>query len=405
MAMTKTKKKIALVLSGGGARGAYQAGVVKALEEIARGQGIAHPFTIITGVSAGSVNASYLASQCHDLQRAATLLTEVWGGLTVDRIFRTNFLRLLMQGIGIGIQFTTGSLFKVKPFKSLLSTTPLRDLLRTYVSFDHIQKNLDAGYLDAVGLTAFNYSNLYCTTFVQSAKKIEPWHRIRRNSDQAVLTVEHVMASASIPIFFPPEKMNGKYYGDGSLRNTAPLSPAIQLGAEKMLFVGVKALLEKIPDPNSDRHTIEPSPARILGILLNAVFFDTIDMDLERLERINTTVTRMEEIEKRVGKSELSSSKEFKSEDAKSHEPQVKLKRLEYLMLTPSQDLGLLATKHIHGLPWTIRFLIRGLGSAEEASELISYLLFHGSYGQAQIDLGYADTMARCDEVIEFLLE
>ncbi len=240
MSSSSNKSRVGLVLSGGGARGAYQAGVLKGIAEIAADAGISNPFPIITGISAGAINAAFLASECGNVLAAADRMALMWSELTADKVFKTDALSAGRSGFKLLTDATIGALYKKKLAKSLLDTSPLRKLLEEKIDFAKIAENLAAGHLDALSITGMNYSNSNSTAFVQADPSTEMWMRSRRKSELAKISASHVMASAALPLFFPPIAVGDAYFGDGCLRNNAPLSPAIHLGADRLLVVSVR---------------------------------------------------------------------------------------------------------------------------------------------------------------------
>lgn len=370
--------KHGLVLSGGGARGAYQAGVLQGVAEIATELGLEQPFKIITGVSAGAVNASYLASCRDGFQLATEKLVESWSKITAEDVFKTDAVTAGRLGFKFALDAAIGAMYKKKLARSLLDTSPLKSYLEGNTDFSAIEENLERGHIDALAITAMNYTNSHSLTFVQSKKEVKMWDRSRRRSVVSKIGVEHVMASGAIPLFFPPVRIDEDHYGDGCLRNTAPLSPAIHLGANRLLVVGVRR-----PDhlaPAVQAH-IEPSLARVLGVVLNALLMDAVEFDMERLGRINQTV-------------------EMIPFEMRQH---LQLKKIEYLWIRPSQDIGQIASRLFDRLPRVLRYLVSGLGSQKEASELTSYLLFDPEFCSEIARLGRADAVSQRDEIERFL--
>lgn len=368
-----------LVLSGGGARGAYQAGVLRALYELSVEFEKPNLFRIISGVSAGAINAAFIASHMEDLDVATSSLCRLWQNLKAEDVFSTRYSSIarnasrVIRGLsfgGISEQLASSSI-------ALLDTDPLRELLRHAIPFNQIQKNIDEGRLHAVSLTATDYTTSLGITFVQGEQDIPMWHRARRHSVQAQLGLDHVMASSSIPIFFPPTKVEGREYGDGCLRNQAPLSPAVHLGANRLLVVGVRATSRvHIKNTKPMRATL----GRVASVLVNAIFMDAIESDLERLHFINQALGEKGDPSGPPG-----------------------LRTIRPFYLKPSQDISEIAHSHGHRLPKVIRYLMGGLGTQEETSDLLSFLLFDPAYCSQLVDLGYKDTKARTAELELFL--
>jgi NTE family protein len=372
------KPKVGLVLSGGGARGAYQAGVMKAIAEIAADAGLEKPIPIITGVSAGAINASFLAARSDNFQEATDLMVRMWSTITADQVFKTDALSAGRSGLKFLTDATIGAFYKKKLARSLLDTSPLRKFLDQNIPFSRIDENLQKGHIDALAITAMNYGNSNSISFVQSAKEPEMWMRSRRRSEKAWISTPHVMASAALPLFFPPVGVGDEHFGDGCLRNTAPLSPAIHLGADRLLVVSVRRPDGLTPPPTQ---AIEPSVARVLGVVLNALLLDAVDVDMERMNRINQTI-------------------ELIPETNRNH---VSLRKVDFLWLRPSQDIGNLAGDLFDRLPKVIKYLIGGLGSSKEASELTSYLLFDPDFCGRLVKVGYEDTISNRAAVLSFL--
>ena len=372
------RPKVGLVLSGGGARGAYQAGVIKGISDICREAGIEQPFPIITGVSAGAINAAYLASQADDFSLGADKMVAMWRRLTADQVFRTDALSAGRSGLKFMTDALLGAFYRKKFARSLLDTAPLRKLLDATIPFEKIDQNLKAGHLSALGITAMNYSNSTSIAFVQSENEFPMWERSRRRSEKAWISSDHVMASAALPLFFPPVLVGDEHFGDGTLRNTAPLSPAIHLGADRLLVVSVRRPDGLTPPPIQ---AIEPSVARVAGVVLNAVLLDAIDVDMERMSRINQTISYVPE----------------------NTRTSVSLKKVDYLWLRPSLDIGNLAGDLFDRLPSVIKYLVGGLGSSREASEMTSYLLFDPDFCGLLVETGIQDVMSSRDEILKFL--
>ncbi|MDX9730631.1 MAG: patatin-like phospholipase family protein [Bdellovibrionales bacterium] len=370
--------RLGLVLSGGGARGAYQAGVLLGISEIAAAAGISHPFKIVTGVSAGAVNAAFLASRREAWVDVTRTLADVWGDLTVDRVFKTDAVTAGRLGMRFLFDTAIGSMSKKKRTRSILDTSPLSEYLADRIRFSDIPKALSPDGVESVAISAMNYTNAHSITFVQSCRKIEMWNRSRRRGIETPIGVEHVMGSSAIPLVFPPVRVGDDHFGDGSLRNTAPLSPAIHLGADRLLVISVRR-----PDhlrPKIEGH-IEPSLARVAGVVLNSLLMDAIEFDMERLGRINQTIDLMpQEARERLN-----------------------LRKVEYLWIRPSEDIGAIARGLFHKLPNVIRYLVAGLGSPQEAAELTSYLLFDKEFCGALTTLGRQNAYENRAEIERFL--
>lgn len=369
--------RLGLVLSGGGARSAYQVGAVKALVEIAAGMGVSHPFPVLTGTSAGALNATYLAAHSQEIPLGVAALEKLWGDLSTGKVYNVGIFSMIKSSLRLIMELATADLSPEKTMRSLLDTTPLRALIQSEFQADAIEQNIRLGHLHSLAVKALSYSTGVSTTFFQSGEEINSWEYELRQGQKTQITVDHILASCAIPILFPPVKLGNEYYGDGSLRNYTPLGPAIKMGAERLVVVSVRRL-GALTAPFGDN--VAPSPARILGILLNTILLDSIELDYERLVSVNDILKEL-------------------PADAKTP-----LRPVDVCMLAPSKDLGEMAVKEAHRLPRTIRYLIRGLGRTSEAADLISYLLFEPTYIRQLINLGYTDTMDKKESVKKVFL-
>lgn len=365
VAFNPMSSKVGLVLTGGGARGAYQAGVLQGIAHIAEEMGIDRPFSIITGNSAGALNAAYIAAYADRLRRASARLRRMWDHLSTDQIFHVDAFSMTRLGARWLWELTTGALDQDKRVRSLLDTAPLRRLIQDRLPVDRIWQNICAETLDALAITAVNYSTGGSRTFFQSGMPHTEWSRSRRDSERTQLTVEHIMASTAIPLLFPPIRIGDHYYGDGSLRNYTPLSPAIKLGAEKLLVIGVRRKDTDLKDSVAQM----PSLARILSVILNFVLLDAIDLDYETLSKFNDTLMSI------------------------PNPLATDVKPIQVCMLRPTQDIGHIAAEEVCHMPKLLRHMLRGLGSDAEASDLISYLLFEPAFTQRLTRLGYEDAV------------
>ncbi len=377
---------IGLVLTGGGARAAYQVGAVRGLAEILGPGRI--PFDVLAGISAGAINSVVLACGAEDFPRAADRLRATWAGLTPDRVFRTGALKLAGTGSRWirSIAFA-GGMGGGGGVNFLLDPSPLRDLLSREVPLGRMRRHLRTGRLRGVALSATNYHTGAGVTFFEGAPEIEPWTRSSRVGIRGRLTIDHVMASAAIPVFFPPVRIGRTFYGDGCIRMHYPMSPAVHMGAERIVAISVRHLrppADAAREQAADATEVLPV-SEIAGVLLNAVFLDSLDSDLERLERINETLALIPP--ERLERSDL------------------RLRPVPALVLRPSQDLGKLAADEYGRFPAMLRYLLRGIGATGTAGEdLLSYLAFEPIYVRRAMELGHADTLARRAEVEEFFL-
>jgi NTE family protein len=373
---SRMKPRAGLVLTGGGARAAYQVGVIKAVRDIL-GSPVRNPFPILCGTSAGAINAASLAAYADDFSRAVGNLLEFWEHMRCEHIYRTDAWHILKSGARwLGAMML---LSRHNPV-SLLDNAPLRELLEKNLDFQRIQTHLDSGALYAVCVTASGYTSGQSVSFFQGGSGLEAWERNQRIGAAVTLKLEYLLASAALPFIFPAVKLHREYFGDGSMRQIAPVSPALHLGADRVLIVGTGRQTE---GEVRARSNVYPSLAQIAGHALNSIFLDSLSVDIERMERINRTV-------KLIPPETL-------------HESGVQLRPIKVLFITPSQPLERIAVRFLHELPATVRFILRPTGALNRSgSNLASYLLFAESFCRALIDLGYQDTVRREAEVREF---
>jgi NTE family protein len=364
-----------LVLTGGGARAAYQVGVVKAVREIL-GSPKKNPFPIVCGTSAGAINAATLAVFADDFSQAVSNLLEVWENMHCSRIYRTDAWNILKSGARWLAAMMLVS--RTNPI-SLLDNAPLCEMLERNLPFERIQQNIDSGALYAVCVTASGYTSGQSVSFFQGGSGLEGWERNQRIGAAVTLKLEYLLASAALPFIFPAVKVHREYFGDGSMRQIAPVSPALHLGADRVLIVGTG---RQPTDQPRTRSSVYPSLAQIAGHALNSIFLDSLMVDIERLERINRTVNLIPP--ERLAESHLT------------------LRPVKVLFIAPSQPLERIATRFVHELPRTVRAILRPTGALNRSgSNLVSYLLFEQSFCRALIDLGYHDTLGREAQVKE----
>ncbi len=369
------------MLPGGGARGAYQVGVLKAVAEILPRRSQC-PFRVISGTSAGAINSVVLASRARLFHVGVAELEHVWGNFRSEHVFRADTWTLAKNGLHWLLAVVTGGLGRQNPL-SLLDNEPLRELLRRRINFEAIQKSIDAGFLDAVSVTAAGYSSARSVSFYQGASATEGWRRVRRIGRQEDIGLEHLMASIAVPIVFPPVRLGHEYFGDGAMRQATPLSPAVHLGANRILVIGVRN--ETVDPIGADGiDPAYPSLGRVAGYVLDALFMDGLSADLERMARINTMLSQFPE-----------------HQVAGDEGP---LRTIEAFVMLPSQDMREIAARHAQELPRGVRLLFRGLGAMNKGGmQLASYLLFESGYTRELIQLGYDDAMARAAELRDFL--
>ncbi|RRJ85408.1 patatin-like phospholipase family protein [Aestuariirhabdus litorea] len=365
--------KRALVLSGGGARAAYQVGVLKAIAEILPEQA-PNPFPIICGTSAGAINAATLASHPGTFQESVDNLERVWRNLSPERIYHTSTRSLLRSLLRIGLSLFNQGATETKPL-SLLDNAPLMTLLREEVDFDRLDDAIGSGALEALCVTAMGYSTGQSVSFFQGHPQLLPWRRAQRVGSPCELTHDHLLASSAIPTIFPAVKIHREYFGDGALRQMAPISPALHLGANHILVVGVSGNRNPVHwgRRRSVRHT--PSMAQIMGQMFNSAFIDAMESDIEHLERINRLLGLIpEETRRQEG---------------------LPLRRVESLIVSPSEEIDLIAGRKVRSLSRALRFALNAVGATKRGggATAASYLLFTADFCGTLIDLGYKDTM------------
>ena len=371
------RNQYALLLSGGGARAAYQLGVLKSIGTfLPRNQGL--PFPIVCGNSAGAINATGLACYASCYHLGLRKLEWVWKNFHTRQVYDSGIRDVFKHLSGNFLSSFQSEQSQKNP-ASLLNNQPLRRLIRSRLDFHRIDNNITRGYLRAISVNASSYTSHDSISFYQGQSDIKPWQREKRRGVPCTLNSEHLIASSAIPMLFPPVKMMGEYMGDGSVHQLSPLSPAIHLGAEKILIVGVEQ-----PEKRSRFTDIKrfPSSIAIAGHLLDTIFADTLNADLERLTRINQTIAHM----------------------TYKQQQQTQLKTIDCLVVNPSINFNEMAARHFHHMPSGIKILLRMLGVHDKAdTSLLSYLLFEKKFCSELIDLGMKDGLARQEELREFL--
>jgi NTE family protein len=373
----------ALVLPGAGARGAYQVGVLKAIAGLLP-ERAPNPFNVICGTSAGAINATVLAGRAANFEHAVKDMEDVWGNFAAAQVYRSDDWTMLKTSLHWLAAAMFGGLGVRNP-SSLLDNAPLRDLLAQNLRFDGIGRAIEQGHLDAVAVTASAYATARSVTFFEGRPELASWTRIRRIGRATRLTIDHLMASAAVPFVFPPVQIAGEFYGDGSMRHRAPLSPAIHLGADRMLIVGVR---DERPDaePPAASTPEPPTFAHLGGYMLDTLFMDGLYTDLERLSRTNRILEQLR--------------------DRKLSGTLAALRPLHTVVIVPRQDLRSVAAEHVRELPRSVRILLRGLGASSNSGlQLVSYLLFESGFTRALIDMGYRDAMEMEEELRAFLFD
>ena len=381
-----------LVLTGGGARAAYQVGVLCAIEDMRQKMSPGdndNPFKVLTGTSAGGINAAILASHADDYRGGLKILSDVWFNFHAHQVYASDAFGIVRTGARWLTMFSVGWALarwrRAKP-KSLLDNEPLRSLLHTVAPMDRIPGHIEAGFLQAVAVTASNYSSGEHVTFYDADHEVKPWKRSQRIAIRDNLMVQHLMASSAIPFVFPAAPlpiMGGvQYFGDGAMRQTAPLSPAIHLGAQRLLVVGASRMTEA--SSMSGMNDPYPSLAQIAGHALSNIFLDSLAVDIERARRINRTLALMEQ----------------------HNLAQAELKPIKMLVIAPSKRIDDIASKHVGALPAPIRSMLRAVGVTKKdkpgSGALASYLLFEKPFTQELMALGRSDVEAQAEEIKQF---
>ncbi len=371
----RRKPRIALVLPGGGARSAYQVGVLKAVAGWCP-PGMPVPFDILCGTSAGAINAAVLAARAGDVQRAAADLAEVWAGFHVEQVFRTGTVDMIRSGLHLLLALVSGGFLLPLP-RALFNNLPLRALLERSVDFAALGREIAAGRPDSVAITATSVTTGDTVTFVQSSRPFRSWDRAGRSGVATALTIEHLMASSAIPLLFPTVPMNGQHFGDGAMRQATPLAPALHLGADRVLVIGTRPPDREPPAQDAP----EPNLADHFGFMLDSLFMEGLQSDLERLARVNSLLAQFPAGSEPFG-----------------------LRHVETLLMLPRRDPGHIALAHRMAMPGTLRVFLRILGSTgARGGKLLSFLLFESRYTRELIRLGERDAEARRAEIGAFL--
>lgn len=370
-----------LVLTGGGARAAYQVGVLKGIAAILP-RAVYNPFPIICGTSAGAINALSIAGRAGPFRLRASKLETIWHNLRASDVYRTDALgvatnvfhmaaSLLHSGYGIG-----------RPI-SLLDNTPLRQLLENYVKFDYLETAISNGELDAIAISAMSYASGQSVTFFQGQPSIQPWNRARRRGEKTDLTIDHLMASTAIPSLFPAVQLEGGYFGDGAVRQLKPISPALHMGAEQLLIIGVSD--KASPANQTPQLDHSPSIAQIMGHMFNSAFIDAVESDLETLRAINRLASVI-------------------PQSLKDNNGITDVNAIEVLSISPSQSIDQIAEEHIHELPRSLKLFLKLIGATAQGggTSAASYLLFEPGFSRKLIELGHSDALAQKDAIRNF---
>ncbi len=367
--------RVGLILTGGGARAAYQVGVLKAISELLP-RGAPCPFPVITGTSAGAVSAIVLASNAAHFRRAVLAIDQVWRNFEVSQVFKADTGSMLRAGLHWMLALLSGG-WLVPPPHAVFDNSPLWALLRRHLDFEGIPLSLKGEHLRAVAVCATSYSDADSVAFYHASTQIEPWQRAFRKGVRVQLTLEHLMASLAIPFLFRPVMIGGQYFGDGAMRQTAPLSAALHLGAERLLIIGVRE--PQGHGPMQKTRPVEPTFGQIFGFMLDTLFMDQIVADIERMNSMNEGLPSPNGVERRT-------------------------QRIESLVITPSKEIGDIARRHRRALPFSLRALLRTLGAQDSGGQqLMSYMLFERAFTRELIGLGYEDGIRRAAELRDFL--
>ncbi|MEZ5494376.1 MAG: patatin-like phospholipase family protein [Pseudomonadales bacterium] len=372
----------ALVLSGGGARAAYQVGVMKAIAKILP-PACANPFPIICGTSAGAINAAMLATQADHFAQGIAKLENIWGSLHAEKVVHAGYGELLGSSLKLLLSFFRSGVTFGRPL-SLFDNMPLYHLLLENIDFQFLPELIERGYLRALCITAMGYHSGQSISFFQGHEQIENWHRIHRIGLREDITHKHLMASSALPALFPAVHIHREFFGDGAMRQSSPMSAALHLGAEKILVIGVSGRrnLGHLAI-NRNNKVFSPSIAQIFAQMLNSAFVDAMEEDINMMHRFNKFVSNISD-EKRKS---------------------LNVREVDTLVISPSIHFDEIAAKHIGSLPKSLQLFLRTIGATRPSggASIASYLLFEASYCEELMQHGYEDCMAQAEKVKSFL--